>query len=182
MRSPAIIAALGMILCAQPVIAAAPARSASAKNPVATAALSGRVLTKRELWKIYSDRTWHWKNGAAYFKPSQLFQAWSQNGADVSYAVGSWSVSNNGQLCIRATWHFVSGRKNIFTCYVHRIKKAIYQRELPRGSWYLFGHTPPRPGDEMSKLERGDHIASEYLKIKQYVIRSARTAPKQGTR
>jgi hypothetical protein len=53
---------------------------------------------------------------------------------------------------------------------VHRIGSAIYQRELPRGSWYLFSHLPPKPDDEIYRLESGDHVTDEYLRAKQYVM------------
>ncbi len=113
------------------------------------------------------------------------FEAWVNGGAETTYAEGSWSVSNNGQLCIRATWHSLSGDMKTFTCYVHRRGNVIYQRELPRGSWYVFGHIPAQPGDEITKLEQGDHVSTEYLSAKRYVIRNSRTehrrAPKGPT-
>lgn len=179
------IAAVGMALSALSFIAAAPAPPPKTKVEIAIAALSGRILTAFELVKIYSGRTWYWSDGAAYFRPDRQFRAWLKGGVETTYGEGSWSVANNGQLCIRANWHSLSGTTKSFTCYVHRTSDAIYQRALPRGSWYLFSHIPPKSGDEITKLERGDHVSAEYLRAKRYVIRNLRSrrrpAPKSST-
>lgn len=166
-------AAIGTALGAMCLAAAAPSAD-KAQEKVVAAAMSGPVLTKAELHKIYSGRTWYWKDGAAYFRPNQRFEAWVKTGPQTTYGEGSWSVANTGQLCIRATWHSLSGNTKTFICYVHRIRNAIYQRELPRGRWYLFGHIPPQRGDEINKLEQGDHISAEYLRAKRYVTRHLR--------
>lgn len=169
------IAAVGAAFVAIALMGAAPAPPAKTNVEIAIAALSGRVLTAYELLKIYSDRTWHWSDGAIYFRPDRRFEAWLKHGVETSYGEGSWSVANNGQLCIRANWHSLSGTTKSFTCYVHRTSDAFYQRALPRGTWYLFSHIPPKSGDEITKLERGDHVSAEYLRARQYVIKNQRS-------
>ncbi len=180
MRTDRRIAAAGASLFALFLMAAAPVAAPPSSDQIAATAMSGRVLTLSELDAIYSGRTWYWKNGAAYFRPNRRFQAWVKEGSDLSYGEGSWSVSSNGQLCIRAIWAAVSGNTDAFTCYVHRASAGIYQRELPRGSWYLFSHTPPQPGDEIQKLERGDHISADFLRAKRYVARNRTGARRDG--
>ena len=144
------------------------------RNPAAVRAMSGGVLSRAELYPIYAGKTWHWKDGAAYFaEPGQKFEAWLRKADEPSYADGSWSVSDNGQLCIRATWHSPKQSTDTFTCYVHRRSNAIYPQELPAGQWYLFGHIPAQPGDEIEKITPGDEVSAEYLKI-----RNAMTPPK----
>jgi hypothetical protein len=143
---------------------------AQTKLETAVVAMSGRIMTKAELTKIYSGKTWHWPGGEAYFNPNQRFNAWAKTGLKTTYGEGFWSAANNGQLCISAAWHSLSGNTNAFTCYIHRIGSAIYQRELPHGSWYLFSHLPPQPADEIYTLEPGDHITDEYLRARKYVL------------
>ena len=168
------VAAVGAAFVATCFLATSPAPSGTATQDVAATAAAGRVLTKSELRALFSGRTWYWKDGAAYFRSNRMFEAWVKGGAETTYGEGSWTVDDDGQLCIRAIWHSLSEDTKAFTCYVHRINKAIYQRELPRGSWYLFSHIPVQPGDEASKLEQGDHVTSEYLRAKRYVIRNMR--------
>lgn len=179
-------ATLAAALSAMCLLVTAPPAAGRTKLELAIAALSGRVLTEPELNKIYSGRTWHWKTGAAYFKPNQRFVAWVKGGAETTYAEGSWSVSNNGQMCIRATWHSLSADTKTFTCYVHRTGDAIYQREVPRGNWYLFSHIPPRAGDEIRRIENGDHVSAAYAKAKRYVIKhrraNTRHTPRRGSK
>lgn len=179
MRRIAEIAAAFGALC---LIAATPMPSAKSKEPIAAAAMSGRVLTDTELLGIFSDRTWYWKDGAAYFQQNRRFKAWVNAGAETTYGAGSWSVSNNGQLCIRATWYSLSGNTKTFTCYDHRIGSAIYQRELPRGHWYLFSHIPPRAGDEIKKLAKGDHVSAEYLRARRYVIKNRKARQQDSSK
>lgn len=167
-------AAAGVAFVATCLLAASPAPPATATEDVAAIAAAGRVLTRFELRKLYSDQTWYWKDGAAYFRPNQMFEAWVKGGAETTYGEGTWSVNDDGQICIRATWHTLSEDTTAFTCYVHRVNNGVYQRELPRGSWYLFGHIPVRAGDEASRLEPGDHVSSEYQRAKRYVTKNAR--------
>jgi len=169
------VAAIGTAFVAMCFIAAAPAPSRAATDDVAATAMSGRVLTGFELRKLFSGHTWYWKDGAAYFQANGMFKAWVKGGAETTYGEGSWSANDDGQLCIRARWHSLSEDTNAFNCYIHRINEAIYQRELPRGSWYLFSHVPVRAGDEAGKLEQGDHVTTEYLRARRYVTRNART-------
>lgn len=133
------------------------------KVPETTSAET-RPLTTNELLKIYSNRSWMWKDGAGYFRVSgRQFTAWTKNGKDASYALGRWFLTDPGRACFRATWHAASGNAEALTCFEHRTDGAtISQRRLPDGEWYVFSHKPPQAGDEILKLKLGDRVAPRY--------------------
>jgi len=143
---------------------------------------SARPVPRDRLEAIYADRTWHWPDGAAHFAaaPDRRFTAWVASGANASYAEGSWSATDDGRLCFRATWHTVRGSSAARTCFDHRTENdVIYQRKLPTGSWYVFSHAPGQPEDEMHKLEPGDQVSADYQKNRQYVADHGRRRAKR---
>ena len=153
-------------------VAALTLQPARAENEIAAAAKSARPLSKDRLEKIYADQTWYWPDGAGYFAviPGRKFTAWTGSGPKSSYAEGTWSATDDGQLCFAAIWHAVKGSRSAKTCFDHREDDAaIYQRRLPSGNWYVFGHLPKQAADEISKFKSGDQISSDFQKNKQFV-------------
>jgi uncharacterized protein DUF995 len=144
---------------------------AKAEDQIAAAAAKGRVLTAKELNSIYEDRTWPWKDGASYYgAQNRVFRYWFNRGAKATYGEGTWSVSDRGRLCFRVTWHGLGGDGTTSKCSEHRTDdKNIYQRPLPNGKWYVFSHLPVTPGDEIQKLQPGDHVSEDYQTNKRYV-------------
>jgi len=145
--------------------------SAKADDQVAAAAAKGRELTTKELDAIYADRTWQWDDGAAYFRArNQMFTAWLNKGTKASYADGRWSVNDQGRLCFRATWYVIGGNSTTSTCFEHRSDdKAIYQRKLPDGQWYVFSHIPAASDDAVQKIQPGDRVSENLRQNKDYV-------------
>jgi hypothetical protein len=148
---------------------------AKGDDQLATAAKQGHPLTAKELNSMYEGHTWRWKDGAAYFDSKDKgFKAWVGDGAEASYADGSWSANDQGRLCFRATWYVTRGHERSTTCLELRADdKNIYQRKLPRGDWYVFSHLPALPDDEIQKLQSGDNVSESYLKNKRYVTAHA---------
>jgi hypothetical protein len=139
-------------------------------------AANGQPLTGKELDSIYQDRTWHWDDGAAYFRAAKrVFMASVGKGAEATYAEGEWSVNDQGRLCFSATWHSRQGKGPSTICFEHRKDdKNIYQRRLPHGQWYVFSHLPALPTDAIQKLEPGDHVSESYQKNRRYVAEHSR--------
>lgn len=162
-----LVAALG-VSCLVWMVAAT---FANAEDAVSAAARISRPLAKEQVSSLFNDKTWHWKDGAAYFSPKSEFWAWAGAGARSSYAEGTWSATQTGQLCFTARWHTIRGSRRAITCFEHHTDgKAIYQRRLPQGSWYIFGHEPVQSDDEAAKLTTGNDATSGYEKNKDYVM------------
>jgi Protein of unknown function (DUF995) len=125
-----------------------------------------RSWTPIESWtllKLYSGKTWKWKDGAAYFAPDGSFKAWSSSNHRRYEASGTWEVRADGVMCFIAPWRAVPPRPDeapsptVETCFWHQVHgNAIAQRKLPDGMWYLFRHAAPEKTDEVFKLRRGD--------------------------
>jgi len=175
LRSSVIVTTLALTLTCG-LVTATSFRVAKAEDQIASAAEKGHPLATKELRSIYENHTWHWKDGAAYFgTQDQTFKAWVGEGTESSYADGSWSVNDQGRLCFRATWYVREGHRSATTCLEHRADdKNMYQRKLPKGDWYIFSHLPAQPGDEIQKMEPGDHVADGYQKNKRYVTTHAK--------
>jgi hypothetical protein len=134
-------------------IAEAAARRTEGKNAT--------PLTHTELFKLYGQRSWIWKEGAGYFSVRQRrFTAWSKETGDASFGVGRWFITEPGKLCFKADWHAKSGSAPATTCFSH-LKRGgvIYQKREPDGEWYVFKHARTRSGDEFTKLRRGNYVS-----------------------
>lgn len=120
-----------------------------------------RLLTTDELYRIYSNRSWIWDDGAGYFQVAgRKFTAFTGSGRTGSYAEGRWFLTSEGRACFRATWFAAAGNAPALTCFEHRTDgSTISQRRLPDGEWYIFAHDPPQAGDEILKLKTGDRVA-----------------------
>ncbi|WP_026621942.1 hypothetical protein M728_005000 (plasmid) [Ensifer sp. WSM1721] len=118
-------------------------------------------LTHTELYNLYGQRSWIWKEGAGYFSVRQRrFTAWSREKGAPSYGVGRWFITEPGKLCFTADWHAKSGSAPATTCFSHRKRGGvIYQKREPDGEWYVFKHARPRSGDEFTKLRRGNYVS-----------------------
>ncbi|WP_176038632.1 DUF995 domain-containing protein [Brucella tritici] len=128
-----------------------------------------RPLTVKDLHALYENRTWLWNDGAGYFGEGNRlrFTAFSGRGAKASYADGRWYAQDPGRICFTARWFASDGNGMATTCFEHKSNgQTIWQRRLPSGQWYVFGHIPPRPGDEVLKLKQGDLVAAGYERNK----------------
>jgi hypothetical protein len=137
-------------------LAACSATAAPAPIDVQTAT----PLTNAEIYKIYGQNSWIWKDGAGYFAVKQRrFAAWSEKSDKASYGVGRWFIMSGGKLCFRADWHAKDGSAAATTCFGHRKQDGvIFQRREPSGKWYAFKNAPAKTNDEINKLRRGNYV------------------------
>ncbi|WP_331372401.1 DUF995 domain-containing protein [Sinorhizobium chiapasense] len=127
-----------------------------------------RVMTGAELYMIFRDKTWKWENGAGRMEDEgRVFRAWAQSETGATWAEGRWSVTDNGQLCLKAVWHGQSATARDKTCFTHRIPDGkIYQKREPAGDWYVFRHAKPTADDEFNRL-----IVEDLVETKLPIIR-----------
>jgi hypothetical protein len=124
-------------------------------------------LTAEEVFQLYYNRTWIWKDGAGYFAAKgREFKAWSGEGTG-SYGTGRWFVTDQGKLCFRATWYAKTGHALAVTCFSHRKKgNIVFQKREPDGDWYPFKTMPARADDEYGKVRRGDYATAGYNRMR----------------
>jgi hypothetical protein len=92
---------------------------------------------------LYSDKTWEWENGHAYFAPDGTFQA--AVGPDES-AEGKWYGVKDGKICFKATWTNEAGSGPAKKCWKHVAddQKRLWQASLDGGftlKWAPFDYT-----------------------------------------
>jgi hypothetical protein len=116
------------------------------------------------LRSIYADKTWMWKQGAAYFGKNGIFKARSRSKGVVTVAFGTWDIPADGRMCFSASWREVPDTNPSSeppvkeTCFSHSAKsRKIAQMREPDGKWYIFKHEKTDKGDEILKLRAGDH-------------------------
>ncbi|MBM7047170.1 MULTISPECIES: DUF995 domain-containing protein [Rhizobium] len=150
-------AAISMLLLTGPATAATQhqidrltARAASHADPMSAATLK----------RLYSGRSWIWKDGAGFFSRNHNhFTAWSHTGRKRSYAKGTWYATDSGKLCMSALWYSGKTAARNVSCFLHREKAGIiYQKRASGGKWYVFRHNPIKHDDEVLKLQRGDNV------------------------
>jgi hypothetical protein len=126
------------------------------------------ALTAAELHYIYRDRTWQWADGAAFFDDEgRQFRAFSGSGADGSFAIGRWLLTDSGKLCMEGDWVFGGQATPDRTCFEHRTSAGtIYQRRLPDGGWYVFKHSVTEPEDEINRIVVGDQATDQVNQIR----------------
>jgi hypothetical protein len=130
------------------------------------------VPTAYELQLLYADRTWLWKNGAAYFaQGNRRLEAWTSGQDTASVAEGRWLVTNDGKMCMDLAWRSKSSTSEQHrTCYSHRIRGGnIEQRKDPDGEWYDFKRSPEDPSDEHRKFEAGDTKGAQFEETRKLV-------------
>lgn len=117
-------------------------------------------MSATELRKIYSGRSWIWKDGAGYFsRHHSRFTAWSHTHGQRSYAKGTWYAADRGRLCMSAIWYSKKSAAPNVSCFLHRKKAGIiYQKRASGGKWYVFRHNPTKHDDEILKLRLGDYV------------------------
>lgn len=137
-----------------------------------------RAMTALELHDLYRDKTWQWGDGAGRFQEEgRIFRAWSGNGAKASWAVGRWTLTNDGQLCLRAVWHSPGGSSPNKTCFRHMFHDGtVYQKKEPSGAWYVFKHAALDKDDEYRKLVTQDTVSAKVQASRP--VAQATTTPK----
>lgn len=159
-----------LVVCGQLALAG-PAHAVNEKKPKPVEA-AANVPTAFELQLLYSDRTWLWKDGAAYFgQTGRPLRAWTSAPDSASVAEGRWLVTNDGKMCMEVAWRSKSYKgKQQRTCYGHRIKDgAIEQRKEPNGEWYSFKRAPEDPSDEYRKFEAGDTKGAQFEETRKLI-------------
>ena len=141
--------------------------AAAAQSKVSLAAKSATPLTTEELFQLYSNRSWIWKDGAGYFPSKQRrFISATGRGRAGSYAVGRWFLTDPGKLCFKAKWYAKDGAASAQTCFSHRKKGGlVFQKREPDGEWYVFKNRPTKAGDEYRKVRPGDYVSARFDKI-----------------
>ncbi|MDX8480370.1 DUF995 domain-containing protein [Mesorhizobium sp. VK24D] len=161
-----------LFACGQLAFAGA-ADAAAAKNsaPVEAAAKPKAAPTAFELQLLYADRTWNWKNGAAYFSLDRRLQAWTAGQDKSAVAEGRWLVTDTGKMCMELAWRSKTyTTKPQRTCYSHRIESGnIEQRKDPDGEWYDFKHAKDDPADEHQKFEAGNTKGAQFDETRKLV-------------
>jgi hypothetical protein len=124
-------------------------------------------LTSEELFKLYNNRSWIWKDGAGYFAVRQRqFSAWTGEKKG-SYGLGRWFLTEPGKLCFRAIWYADTGKASALTCFSHRQKgNVIFQKREPDGDWYPFKTVPARRGDEYRNVRPGDYVTARFNRMR----------------
>ncbi|MEZ2332857.1 DUF995 domain-containing protein [Mesorhizobium sp. RCC_202] len=150
--------AILLALCA-PLALSGVANAATAKAGAPAKANAARVPTAYELSLLYADRTWIWKDGAAYFgQNGRALRAWTSGTDSAFVAEGKWIVTGNGKMCMDLAWRGKSySGKEQRSCYSHRINgRNIEQRKDPDGEWYSFKQSPLGSSDEYRNFQPGD--------------------------
>ncbi|MDZ5698799.1 DUF995 domain-containing protein [Chelativorans sp. M5D2P16] len=148
-------------------LTAASCGAAAAPEDFAEKAEAGSPLSSGELYQIYNNRSWLWDQGGGFFSVKERrFTAWAGSGADASYGIGLWFITEPGKLCFRAKWHAREGAAPAVTCFSHRKNDGvIYQRREPDGDWYVFRDVPAKRSNEYAKLRKGDHVSARLKRI-----------------
>jgi hypothetical protein len=160
-----------LALCGQTVLSGT-AHAAATKDSGPAEADTATVPTAYELQLLYSDRTWMWKDGAAYFgRIGRPLRAWTSRQDSASVAEGRWLVTNDGKMCMDLAWRSkgYTGEQHR-TCYSHRIQgENIEQRKDPDGEWYNFKRSPEDTSDEHRKFEAGDTKGAQFEEARKLV-------------
>lgn len=161
-----------LVACGQLAFSGA-AGAAQAKNSttVEAAAKPDIAPTAFELQLLYADRTWNWKNGAAYFGMDRRLHAWTKGEDSPAVGEGRWLVTEKGQMCMELAWRSKTySTKPQRTCYSHRVEKGnIEQRKDPDGTWYDFKHAKDDPADEHQKFEAGNTKGAQFDETRKLV-------------
>ncbi|RWC57508.1 MAG: DUF995 domain-containing protein [Mesorhizobium sp.] len=160
-----------LALCGQTALSGT-AHAAAAKESKPAEVVAAIVPTAYELSLLYADRTWVWKNGAAYFaQGNRRLEAWTSGQDTASFAEGRWLVTEGGKMCMELAWRSKSytGKQNR-TCYSHRIQGGnIEKRKDPDGEWYSFKQSPEDTSDELRKFEVGNTKSAQFEEARKLV-------------
>jgi hypothetical protein len=143
----------GVRIVATAAMAFALMPSATAANPILPRTVV--ALSAQELEALYGDKTWKWKTGAGRFvEADHSFVAWAESKKTESFAEGHWEATDDGRLCMIATWTNRDGAQDNRTCFVH----------LRR--WYIFKNYLNKPDDEFRKLSQVDSVSAKVERLK----------------
>ncbi|MFS8055371.1 DUF995 domain-containing protein [Rhizobium sp. BR 317] len=156
-----------LLLCVLGVTSTCAFAANTAPNKASKPPAKSVPLTAEDVFQLYYNRTWIWKDGAGYFAAKgRDFKAWSGEGTG-SYGVGRWFVTDPGKLCFRATWYAKTGNALAVTCFSHRKRgNTIFQKREPNGDWYAFKTSPASADDEYSKVRPGDYATAGYNRMR----------------
>ncbi|MGX8008620.1 DUF995 domain-containing protein [Mesorhizobium sp. ORM8.1] len=169
-----------LALCGQLALSGGVAHAATAKAGTPAQADAVGVPTAYELSLFYADRTWIWKDGAAYFgQNGRALRAWTSGADSASVAEGKWLVTNDGKMCMDLVWRGKSYTGKLQrTCYSHRVNGGnIEQRKDPDGAWYSFKRSPEGPADEYRNFQTGDTKGAELEETRKLVESKIRAIP-----
>ncbi len=159
-----------MVVCGQ--LAFSGTAGAANNAPTVEAAAKPEIApTAFELQLLYADRTWNWKNGAAYFGLDRRLQAWTAGQDKPAVAEGRWLLTDTGKMCMELAWRSKTyTTKPQRTCYSHRIESGnIEQRKDPDGEWYDFKHAKDDPADEHKKFQAGNTKGAQFDETRKLV-------------
>ena len=158
---------------------ATPRTAAAAALDIDTLVKSATPMSVAQLYPLYRDKSWLWKNGAAFFADTGRFKAWTEDGAAAAYAQGGWWLTEAGALCIKAAWNSAAGSNEQLLCFSHRVTNGVVlQKREPAGNWYVFKSSPSAADDEIQKFKDGDQIEAKFEAVKSALTDShAATAP-----
>ena len=149
-------------------------------NTVTKLAIAAAPMPASHIEKLYRNKTWSWDQGGGFFSADKgktdllwpnayKFSASMHQKRNWSYAEGLWRATDDGKLCIKASWSSRANpsRSGAITCFLHREKNGVvYQKPSIGGEWYIFRHNPEKTDDEARKLHHGDHITKEVARLK----------------
>ncbi len=122
-------------------------------------------LSPGEVRKTYSDHTWIWGTGGAYFEPDGKFIAVAGEGESVNIATGRWLVTTGGRLCFDAYWSALKyTAAKALTCFNHaEFKGQIYQAKGMSGKWYTIKSATPKAYDMLNQVVAGDQVSCKFI-------------------
>lgn len=141
-------------------------------NLVSFANASAKILPKQarnmnpfKVRQIYSEHTWVWGTGGAYFAKDGTFYATSGKGDALSTAAGRWLVTPGGRLCFFADWsNKTKVFQNVKTCFNHaEYKRQYFQAKDISGKWYVIKSVKPKSNDMFNMIKSGDKVACRFL-------------------
>ena len=127
-----------------------------------------KPLKAFEMYMIYKDKTWLWKNGAGrFFSGDRKFLAWTSDEDEQTVAEGRYTLTNDGRMCMDALWTGESYSKRVKTCFDHRKDRGtIYQKREGDSGWYVFRDREVLPTDEANKLIDDDEVTARAGEIR----------------
>ncbi len=86
------------------------------------------------LTELYSDKTWVWDDGHAYFAPDGRFQAavWPDQSAE-----GTWYGAKDGKICFNALWTSKAGSGPAKKCWKHVVDDQKQLWQAPLDGWFV---------------------------------------------
>ena len=144
------------------LIGTSPASATHSYEEQAAAAELAKPMSRSAVYNLYSNKTWQWEHGSAYFGLGRLFTAFSNKNGKPSYAIGFWKLGLAGEMCFNATWAGKGYRVPKKTCFKHREADGVIYQQTPEGVWYAFKHSPALDSDEFQNLKAGNPASRDF--------------------